>query len=133
MKSIKLNLGQMSLIYAEIFGNQQIGTKGIANSELSINAKFKLYTLAKNLQQHVEFFQEENKRLVGVHGTTDDNGNFSIDPQSEGYLKFIEEMNNVAMVEHEVKVPEILIEDIGNVQSTEFPAYLFELINKMSE
>jgi hypothetical protein len=133
MKQIKLNLGQMSLIYAEIFGNQNTGTKGLATCELKINLKFKLHTLAKNLEQHVQFFQEENKRLVGLHGTSDESGNTSIVAESEGFTKFMEEMNAVAMIEHEVKVPEMTIEEFSEIQTTDYPAYLFNLIEEINK
>jgi len=133
MNQIKLNLGQMSLIYAEIFGNQNTGIKGLANCELKINLKFKLHTLAKNLEQHVQFFQEENKRLVGLHGTTDDSGNTTIGVESEGFAKFMEEMNAVAMIEHEVKVPEMTIEEFSEIQTTDYPAYLFNLIEEINK
>ena len=133
MKTINLNLGQMSLIFSEIFGNSNNGTKGLLVCELKINAKFKLHTLAKNLEQHVKFFQEENSRLVNLYGTADGSGNTSIVPESEGYNKFIEEMNAVAMIEHEIKVPEITIEDIADINTNEYPVYLFELISKISE
>ncbi len=123
----------MSLIYAEIFGNQNTGAKGLATCELKINLKFKLHTLAKNLEQHVQFFQEENKRLVGLHGTTDDSGNTSVTPQSEGFAKFAEEMNAVAMIEHEVKVPEMTIDEFSDIQTTDYPAYLFNLIEEINK
>lgn len=133
MKPIKLKLGEMAMIHAEIFGNPTIGVEGLAKSDLSIGTKFKLHTLAKNLEQHVQFFQEENRRLVALHGVTDDSGNSTIAPASEGYNKFLEEMNEVALVEHEVKAPELSIEEFGSVKATDYPAYLFELISKMSE
>lgn len=133
MTPIKLNLGQMSLIYAEIFGNQNTGVKGLATSELKINLKFKLHTLAKNLEQHVQFFQEENKRLVGMYGTADDSGNTSIVPESEGFAKFMEEMNAVALIEHEVKVPALSIEEFADIQTTDYPAYLFNLIEEINK
>lgn len=123
----------MSLIYAEIFGNPNTGAKGLATCELKINLKFKLHTLAKNLEQHVQFFQEENKRLVGLHGTTDGSGNTTIGVESEGFAKFMEEMNAVAMIEHEVKVPEMTIEEFSDIQTTDYPAYLFNLIEEINK
>jgi hypothetical protein len=133
MKSIKLTLGAMALIHAEIFGNPSIGVGGLAKIELPIGLKFKLHTLAKNLEQHVQFFQEENRRLVALYGTTDDSGNTTIDTASEGYSKFMEEMNVVAIIEHDIKVPSLSIEEFYDIKSTDYPAYLFELIGQMSE
>jgi hypothetical protein len=45
----------------------------------------------------------------------------------------MEEMNVVAMIEHDIKVPSLSIEEFYDIKSTDYPAYLFELIGQMSE
>jgi hypothetical protein len=120
MKPIKLNLGQLSFIYSDLLGNQNLGTKGIMTLEMKVSLKFKLHTLAKAIEPHFQFVQEENKKLLAEYG--------EITPGSAKFEEFVQKMNEIMAIEHEISVPELKIEDFESLNISEYPANLFNLL-----
>ena len=122
MKPKNLKLGEISLIYSEILGNQNLGLKGLMSCEMKMSVKFKLHTLAKTLEPHFLFVQDENKKLLEENG-----GN--IDQNSPRFQEFVDKMNEIMMIEHEISVPELTITDFEDLKTNEYPANLFNLIS----
>jgi hypothetical protein len=122
MKPKELTLGQISLIYTEIFGNQNTGTKGLISYEMKISLKFKLHTLAKALEPHFQFVQKENQKLLESYGG-------QIDQNSPEFQEFLNKINEMMEITHEITIPELSIEDFGDIKTNEYPANLFNLIS----
>jgi hypothetical protein len=122
MKSKQLTLGEISLIYTEIVGNQNVQLKGLMNYEMKMSLKFKLHTLAKALEPHFQFVQEQNKKFLESHGG-------QIDQTSPEFQEFINKINEMMEIEHEINIPELSIEDFEDIKTNEYPANLFNLIS----
>ena len=122
MKSKLLTLGQISLTYSDMFGNQNTGTKGLMSYEIKMSLKFKLHLLAKALEPHFQFVQKENEKLLQSYGG-------QVNKESLQFQEYLDKLNEIMKIEHEIEIPELYIDEFEDLKTTEYPANLFNLIS----
>lgn len=79
------------------------------------------YAIARNIRKISSELTEYNKirdELITKHGETTDNGTYSISVGTDAYKKFIKDISEYAVIEHEVDIYPIDEETICNSSLT---------------
>ena len=100
----------MKLTNGDIFGAQEPLRK-LTEQKFPVMVSYKLAKLVVKLNEQVKVIDEVRQGLIKKHGKTDETGNTSVKPEGKGWLKFVEEFNElmaqeVEVVCEKVKLPE---------------------------
>ena len=84
---------------------------------MKAKASFRLAKAIKQVQPHIEAFDETRNKLVEQHGKKNGEG-FTIDPESKKWKKYVNELSGVLKEEMELKVKKVTLASISQAEMT---------------
>lgn len=127
MKELKMQLGRISTIHYEIFGNPYsvTSTNPLIKANITLKAKFELHKLGIELEKVLKFLQDEHLNLRKKLGTFNEQTNEYIISDKN---KFEEEVYKIMETEVTIMVNDISIELFENVQGVDYCPQFFNLL-----
>jgi len=92
--------------------------KVLTSLPLRARTSFRLAKLTKSLDSHLEIFQESRKEVIEKYQSeeTDDNGNTKMVIPADNIEEYSKEITELISEEVEIDVPEITLDDLGNIE-----------------
>ena len=100
----------MKLTNGDIFTARE-PLQGLLGEKFPVRTAYGLAKLSSKLNEQLRVIEEVRNGLIKKYGERDDKGNFSVKQDSENWVKFVEEFNElmaqeVELVLEKVKLPE---------------------------
>lgn len=93
----------MKVLNGEIFSAQK-PLEVLSNEDLPIKISYQIMKLTKEFSSKLEIIEKLRIGLIQKYGEKDEKGNFSIKPDTEAWLKFIEEMDIILLQEEDIEL-----------------------------
>ena len=84
---------------------------------MKAKASFRLAKAIKQVQPHIEAFDETRSKLVEQHGKKNGEG-FTINPESKEWKKYIDELSGVLKEDIELQVKKVTLASISQAEMT---------------
>jgi hypothetical protein len=135
MQTTKLTLSEIYGLESELFGltspqTNEVLAKGLLSQNLTLKNRYWLSRLGDSIQAEKKAVDTLRDELIKELGTSDENGNFSLQPSIEGqvnpnFVKFQEELSSLLKEEKEISHAIFTLEQFENLETTEhYPVFL---------
>jgi len=112
------------MILSELINSTEALSR-LMQQPMKAKASFRLAKTVKQVQPHIEAFEETRTKIVEQYGKKNGEG-FVIDPESKGWKKYVNELEDVLKEEIKLNVKKITLASIAQAEITAADAIILE-------